>query len=244
MKLFFLGIVQGLTEFFPVSSSGHLYILKRFFGLANNLLPFFILLHLATLLAIIIFFRRQIKEVFREKNILIHILIITLISAAIGLVVKKYISHFFDYKYVISFSILINALILLKAKNNSLNRQQKDINLKDSFTLGILQGIAVFPGISRSGITISGLLKRGFQAKEAFNLSFLMAIPLILGAFAVEAKEISSLNISLNTLSFSFAAAFFTGIFALSMIKKALIKVKFHNFGYYCLIIFLLTLFL
>jgi undecaprenyl-diphosphatase len=244
MKFLFFGIVQGLTEFLPISSSGHLYILKRLFGLNENLLSFFVILHLATLLAIIIFFYKQIKQTLTKKELLFHILIITCVSGILGLLGKIFLTRFFDSKYLISFALLINGIILLSIRNTTGKKTHQDIKLKDSFILGLLQGIAIIPGISRSGITITGLLKRGFQPKEAFSLSFLMAIPIITAAFLVEIKEILSINVNISSLILSFIAAFLSGILALHIIKKALIKVKFKNFGYYCLLIFLLTLFI
>lgn len=243
MEFLLFGIIQGVTEFLPISSSGHLYLLKKIFGINENLLSFFIILHLATLLAIAIFFHKQIKELLFSK-ILPQILIITAITAGIGLTIKQFLSPFFEYKYFIPSCILINAVILLSTKRFSAKKSSQDIQLKDSLILGILQGLAVLPGISRSGITISGLLKRGFKAKDSFTLSFLMAIPIISGTTLLELKEISCLNISRANIYLSFTAAVISGIFALQIIKKMLIKAKFQNFGYYCLILFLISLFI
>ncbi|MBU1121132.1 MAG: undecaprenyl-diphosphate phosphatase [Candidatus Omnitrophota bacterium] len=244
MQFLFFGIIQGLTEFLPISSSGHLYLFQKILGINGNLLPFFVILHLATLLAIILFFHNQLKELFCNKKILLHIGIITLISASLGLIIKHFFTGFFVFKYLIAFCFFINGIILLSAKNRSCKRTLQALSFKDSIILGILQGLAIFPGISRSGITIIGLLKRGFDAKEAFSFSFIMAIPIILGAFLVEGKEILSVNIGTTNIIISFIVAVLSGLFALKIIKKALIKVKFHNFGYYCLLTFFITLFL
>lgn len=243
MKFLLFGIIQGVTEFLPISSSGHLYLLKKIFGVSENLLSFFIILHLATLLAIAIFFQKQIKKLLFSK-ILPHILIITAITAGLGLMIKRFLSPFFEYKYFIPSCILINAVILLSIKKFSAKKNSQDIRLKDSLILGILQGLAVLPGISRSGITISGLLKRGFKAKDSFTLSFLMAIPIISGVTLLELKEICSLNIGKSNIFLSFSAALIFGIFTLQIIKKMLIKAKFQNFGYYCLILFIASLFI
>lgn len=244
MKFLLFGIIQGVTEFLPISSSGHLYLLKKIFGLSENLLSFFIILHLATLLAIAIFFQKQIKELLFSKKLLPHILIITAITAGLGLMIKRFLSPFFEYKYFLSSCILINAVILLNTKKFSAEKSSQDIRLKDSLILGILQGLAVLPGISRSGITISGLLKRGFKAKDSFTLSFLMAIPIISGVTLLELKKICSLNIGKSNIFLSFSAALIFGIFTLQIIKKMLIKAKFQNFGYYCLILFIASLFI
>lgn len=244
MKFLFFGIIQGLTEFLPISSSGHLYLLKRVTGLNQNLLPFFVLLHLATLLAIFIFFRRQIQEAIFNKKILFHLFVITVISAILALTVKYFLANFFDHKYLVSLCFLINGGILFKMKNTNQKRNYQDIKWRDSFILGVLQGISVFPGISRSGITIAAGLKRGFDKNETFNLSFLMAIPIILAAFLAEVKEALSINIPFFYIILSFFSAFLFGLLALRIIKKIFLKSGFKKFSYYCFMVFLASLIL
>lgn len=244
MKVVLFGIIQGITEFLPISSSGHLYIFKRLTGIQENLLSFFIFLHLATLIAILVFFRRQIKGVITQKRILLHLGVITVISGALGLTANRFLTDFFDYKYVISSCLLVNGLILLSVKNTSPRRDLTTLTIKDSFILGLLQGAAVMPGISRSGITISGLLKRGFSAAEAFTLSFLMAVPVIIGAFLLDVGELIAADIPCLPMTGGFMAAFLCGLLALKILKTSLVKIKFRNFGYYCLIASFLTLFL
>ncbi|MBU0878593.1 MAG: undecaprenyl-diphosphate phosphatase, partial [Candidatus Omnitrophica bacterium] len=136
----------------------------------------------------------------------------------------------------------INAVILLSARRVRQKRDSQNITLKDSLILGILQGVSIFPGISRSGITITGLLRRGLDARQAFNLSFLMAIPVILLAFFAEFKELSSCSLKPSYLISGFICAFFCGMLALKILKKILISGKFHNFGYYGLIVFIISL--
>ena len=242
MKFIFFGIIQGLTEFLPISSSGHLYLLQKFLAIRGNCLPFFVFLHLATLLAIIVFFFKKIKLLFKTK-LLLNILLITLISGIMGLGIKFYLKEFLGNKFLLTFCFLTNAGILLSIRFNSREREIASINFKDSLFLGILQGFSPLPGISRSGITITGLLKRGFKNVEAFSLSFLMAIPLILGAFIVELKELKEANFSLQSMSLGFVTAFIFGLLALKIVKKALISGKFKNFAYYSLVIAVVTLF-
>ena len=241
MKFIFFGIIQGLTEFLPISSSGHLYLLQRLLAIRGDCLPFFVFLHLATLLAIIVFFFKKIKLLFKTK-LLLNVLLITLISGIMGLGIKFYLKELLGNKFLLTFCFLANAGILLSIRLNSRERDIASINFKDSLFLGILQGISPLPGISRSGITIVGLLKRGFKNIEAFTLSFLMAIPLILGAFIVELKELREANFSLQSMSLGFIAAFVFGLLALKIVKKALISEKFKNFAYYSLVIAVVTL--
>ena len=241
MKIIFFGIIQGLTEFLPISSSGHLYVLQKLLATEKVCLPFFVFLHLATLLAIIVFFFKKIKILFKPK-LLFSIFLITLISGVMGLGIKVYLSGLLGNKFLLTFCFLINAGILLSIRSNPKGRDISSMNLKDSFFLGFLQGISPFPGISRSGITIVGLSRRGFKNTEAFVLSFLMAIPLILSAFIVEFKELKEANIPLQSMSLGFIAAFIFGLLALKILKKVLISEKFKNFAYYSLLMALVIL--
>lgn len=242
MKALLFGLMQGLTEFLPISSSGHLSILNRLMHLDKNIFPFIVLLHVATLLAIVIFFWKDIVAILFQKKMILHIFIITIITGIIGLGIERILKESMENRYVVSLCLLLNALILLGLKNLKTSRTRNNITIKDSITVGVAQAIAVFPGISRSGITISTLLRRGFERKEAFALSFLIAIPAIFGAFMIEFKEIVSMKFSILHISLGFFAALISGLIALFIVKKTLLNQKFKNFGYYCLIISILSL--
>ena len=242
MKFIFFGIIQGLTEFLPISSSGHLYLLQKLLAIKEDCLSFFVFLHLATLLAIIVFFFKKIKVLFKTK-LLFNVLLITLISGIMGLGIRFYLKDLLGNKFLLTFCFLVNAGILFSTRLNSGGRDIANIKFKDSLFLGVLQGFSPFPGISRSGITIVGLLKRGFKNIEAFTLSFLMAIPLILGAFIIKFKELREANLSLQSMSLGFITAFIFGLVALKIVKKVLVSEKFKNFAYYSLVIAVITLF-
>ena len=243
MKLIFLGIVQGITEFLPISSSGHLFFIQKILKIEGDYLSFFVFLHLATLLAIVVFFSKKIKLFFKAR-LLLNILLVTLISGIMGLGIRFYLKEFFGSTFMLTFCFLANAGILLSIRPFSGERDISSVNSKDALFLGLLQGFSPLPGISRSGITIVGLLRRGFKRSEAFILSFLMAIPLIIGAFFVEFKELGQSSFSLQSMGLGFVAAFVFGLLALSLVRKTLISKKFKNFAYYCLILALLTLIL
>ncbi|MCK4809665.1 MAG: undecaprenyl-diphosphate phosphatase [Candidatus Omnitrophica bacterium] len=233
------GLVQGLTEFLPISSSGHLYFLERLFqkpDINKDLLPFFVLLHMATLLSIGVFFFKEIKLLFTKK-LLLHIFIITAITGIFGIIIEFYLDNFFGNKYLLTVCFLINAAVLFNIKVNSGGRTWESMKLKDSFIIGILQGFSPFPGISRSGITIAGLLKKGFTKKDAFNLSFLMAIPVILGAVILKFREIAVNNLFTLNVLVGFVFAFVSGLLALKLLKKIIILEKMKFFAYYCLLI-------
>ena len=243
MKLIFLGIVQGITEFLPISSSGHLFFIQKILKIEGDYLSFFVFLHLATLLAIVVFFSKKIKLFFKAR-LLLNILLVTLISGIMGLGIRFYLKEFFGSTFMLTFCFLANAGILLSIRPFSGERDISSVNSKDALFLGLLQGFSPLPGISRSGITIVGLLRRGFKRSEAFILSFLMAIPLIIGAFFVEFKELGQSSFSSQSIGLGFVAAFVFGLLALSLVRKTLISKKFKNFAYYCLILALLTLIL
>jgi len=243
VKLIFLGIVQGITEFLPISSSGHLFFIQKILKIEGDYLSFFVFLHLATLLAIVVFFSKKIKLFFKAR-LLLNILLITLISGIMGLGIRFYLKELLGTTFMLTFCFLANAGILLSIRPFSGERDISSINSKDALFLGLLQGFSPLPGISRSGITIVGLLRRGFKRSEAFILSFLMAIPLIIGAFFVEFKELGQSSFSSQSMGLGFVAAFVFGLLALSLVRKTLISKKFKNFAYYCLILALLTLIL
>jgi undecaprenyl-diphosphatase len=197
---------------------------------------------MATLIAIVIFLFGSLR-ILLNKKLFLHISIITLITAVFALTIKFYLEKYFDNKMLIAFCFITNAAILFSIRNKDKDRTWRSIGLKDSLILGILQGIAPLPGISRSGITIVGLLFLGFDKKEAFRLSFLMAIPVILGAFVFEYNQLVDSGISYGNMLIGFLFCFISGLFALMIVKRILLVGWFRNFAYYCLTIGLLTLF-
>lgn len=239
MKLILFGVIQGITEFLPISSSGHLLFMQKLLKIEGDYLPFFVFLHLATLLAIVVFFFKKIK-LFSKIKLLLNILLMTLISGIMGLGIRFYLKDLLGSTFMLSFCLFVNAGILLSIRSFAGERSINDMNFKDVLFLGFLQGFSPFPGISRSGITIVGLLRKGFKRSEAFILSFLMAIPLIIGAFFVEFRGLNKSSFSLENMGLGFVAAFVFGLLALGVVRKTLISHKFKNFAYYCLILALL----
>ena len=242
-----LGIVQGLTEFFPVSSSGHLFLLQRWLGRLDSgqdhLISFFIFLHVATLGAVLFYLRKNLHLLFTRKFSL-YLIIATLLTGCVGLLVRYYLSHLFLNKYFLAACFFSNAFILLSIGKISGRRDWKNLNTVDAVVLGLLQGVAFLPGVSRSGITITGFLRRGFKKEEAFVLSFLMAIPAIIGAFMLEYGQLAAANHPWQVLLTGFMAAFLSGIAALAILEKIVVAEKFKNFSYYCLLLAIVTLFL
>ncbi|UCC95588.1 MAG: undecaprenyl-diphosphate phosphatase [Candidatus Omnitrophota bacterium] len=243
MKFFLFGIVQGLTEFLPISSSGHLYLSQRLLALEANLLPFFVFLHLATLVAIVLYLWKQIWVSFLNKKVLVRILIITAVTAAGATGIDHFLKGFFGNKFFVPLCLLVNGLILLTTKNIIGGRQHQDITLKESLLLGVLQALAFLPGISRSGITIAGLLRMKFRAKEAFHFSFLIAIPVIVGVFCAKFSDLAQMDVSRSQMIVGFFAALISGLIALKILRVVLTKARFSSFGYYCVILAVISLF-
>lgn len=242
IKYIFLGVVQGLTEFLPVSSSGHLIVIQKLLGVKGNEVGVSLILHLGTSLALLIFFFKDILRVIRDTKMLALIIAVTLITGAIGLSGKDFFEGLFSSVRAVAFAWIVTGGVLLLTMR-FMDAKRKDIKLKDAVILGIMQGIAIIPGISRSGITISTLLFRKIDRDLCFKFSFLVSLPVILGAALLEIKKINSaLMLGLKDCAAGFVSSFFAGLIALWILKLVLHKARFYYFGYYCIIIAILTL--
>lgn len=257
MKFIFLALLQGITEFLPVSSSGHLVFYKKAFGLNEPLLIFDIILHIATALSVIVFLRKDLKLIFLESFFAINRLCrgdkfsdvwekqnnfrtAVLVLAAfvptvlVGLLLNQFADKLFDSLKVISITFFITGLILFSTK--ILKPIQKNrVNILDAFLIGIVQAIAIIPGISRSGTTISCGIFRGIEKNISARFSFILAVPTVLAAGIYKLKDgFGQLNISTVTLLVSFAVAFLSGYVSLVILSKMIARAKFHYFAYYC----------
>ncbi len=246
-----LGIVQGLTEFLPVSSSGHLVI-------AEHLLPgwhqpgivFEILLHLATLLAVIIFFRNDLaalikslytsgEQAAKHRRVILMLLIATIPTGIIGLTGKKFFVTLFDRLDVVGGMLLITALILWLAERQAPEKlTKKSTTILDAITIGITQGLAILPGISRSGSTIGAAMLLGVEPRTAARFSFLLSIPAICGAALLNLKEISTIPSDQVIACLCGAlAALFSGLMALKLLLMIIEERRLKIFALYCLIV-------
>ncbi|MFZ7119763.1 MAG: undecaprenyl-diphosphate phosphatase [Eubacteriaceae bacterium] len=255
-----LGIVQGLTEFLPISSSGHLVIFQYFFNVTEGNLAYDVLLHLGTLIAIIIAFWKSIlnmvieffsmcKDFFTSGSFKIHkskyrkyILSIILASIPVGIIGILFADIFetlFSNIQVVSFTLIITGIILMLGekigKKNTKSIEQ--LSIKETFIIGFFQAFAIVPGISRSGSTIVGGLMSGLEKQEATEFSFLVSLPAVLGAVLLKSKdimELESLGISPITLFSGFFASIIFGILAIKLLVELVKKGKLHYFSYYC----------
>jgi undecaprenyl-diphosphatase len=254
----FLGIVQGLTEFIPVSSSGHLVFFQSLFGLKESQVFFDVMLHVGTLLAVVVYLRKDIwkmvqgtREMIRNKEInpsarlFLWIILATIPTGLMGVFLKGWFESLFSMPKVVGIMLLITgAFLWLTRMAKKEGRSVESMTWIDSILIGIAQGIAIIPGISRSGATISAGLFRGLDRELSGKFSFLLSIPAILGATVLHLREIGTQEeIGLSLLGM--AVAFIVGLVSLMLLMKIIRQGKISSFSYYCwamgLIMILLT---
>ncbi|PIU03971.1 undecaprenyl-diphosphatase UppP [Candidatus Shapirobacteria bacterium CG08_land_8_20_14_0_20_39_18] len=233
-----LAVVQGLTEFLPISSSGHLAIFQKLLGFNQPVVFFDILLHLGSLMAILIFFRKKLIK-FLDKKYFLLLVIGTIPAVIFSLLFDKKIESSFTSIKLIGLLFIVNAFLLLSTK--FIKKQVKNlgqITWKNAAIVGIFQAIAVLPSISRSGATITSALWQGFSPTDAFEFSFFLAIPAIIGAFVFKIKDISlysSQDLVFGTIGL--LVSLLVSYFALGLLQKILKSANFFWFGIYCLIL-------
>lgn len=239
-----LAVIQGLTEFLPLSSSGHLVVLQKFFHLSEPPVLFDILVHVGTLGAVIIYFR---KELLRVPRRTIWLIIIGTIPAAIvGLFLQSYLKSIFNNLQLVGVSLLITAGFLFSTKKlKPSKRQFNRLNWKDALFVGTFQALAILPGISRSGSTIVSGLWRKLDRETAFRFSFYLAIPAISGALILQTPDlIYSPCVYLGQGILGMFIAGIVGYGALKILENFLLQAKLWLFGLYCLFLGLLLLLL
>lgn len=253
---FFLAILQGITEFLPVSSSGHLVLLDEILPLDSGML-FDLVLHLATLMSVVVFYWKDIKSIFlgcihefgkveERPNLKFvgFLLVATVITGVIGIALKDYVEHQLRNVMIVGALLIVNSLILLASRKQGLFKlSEGKLNLKTALLIGLAQGVAVLPGISRSGSTITTALLVGIESKECAKISFLLSIPAILGAFIFKIPEMKNLQIvNLGVVLAAAVVASIVGYFCLKLLNNMLKKANFYLFAPYCFVVGLLAL--
>lgn len=238
-----LGGVQGITEFIPVSSSGHLILAEKFLGLDNSF-TLGVLLNVGTLLALLVFFRNRIKnafhEVIRQKNYKFGLILLFSIvpTVSVGFLFSKFFENIADNLWVIVATLMIVGLLMVKfGKPKEIYvKDETAIRGHDAVAIGLAQVLALIPGVSRSGVTMLASVNRGFSVKAAANFSFLMAAPTILGAilhslFFRDGVAFISNNGAVFWLGN--LASFLLGVLAVKMMLGLLNKHGLSVFGWY-----------
>lgn len=226
-----LSIVQGITEFLPISSDGHLNLFQHLFRLTPSL-SFDVFLHAATFLSVIFFFRSQLKYFFSNLK---YIIVGSIPAVIVGFFLKDQIESLFSNPKILPLFFLITAIFVFSTK--FIKKQNKDLTYFSAFIIGIFQSIAILPGVSRSGLTIFSALLLGLSPINAFNFSFSLFIPVSIGAILLSIKDIVSQSIINSNNLIAFIIAFFTGIIALTFLKKIITGQKFWIFGIYTFIL-------
>ncbi len=258
---FILGLVQGLTEFLPVSSSAHLVFFQFLFGFSDPLVFFDVILHLGTLVALLIYFagdlahlvrdsvygiffllrRKSLKEIFEiapHTRWALGIIIASIPTALMGFLLKDWFESLFGSLRGVSYQLFVNAAILWSTRYYPKgDKTIQTARLLDFFIIGIFQGVSIIPGISRSGATIATALLLGLERQTAFRFSFLLAIPAILGAGILECKHgFQSWHWGWPVLGIGFFASLIAGYFSLYILSKMIRKGQLYTFAFYTLL--------
>ncbi|MDY0151599.1 MAG: undecaprenyl-diphosphate phosphatase [Candidatus Cloacimonas sp.] len=248
-----LGILQGLTEFIPVSSSGHLVLTQHFFDLgeSQNIL-FELFLHLGTLFAVFVFFHKTLwdlvvsvfswgntvkRETHREnRNLILYLIIATIATGVVYGLFGKLFKNVYDMPIVVAFLLLVTGcLVFVSDYFKERGIPASNMGFMRSIIIGLAQGIAILPGISRSGATISASLATGVKRKDAARFSFLLSIPAILGANASEIKAFAHLDKS-QIISYlgGMVSSFIVGLLVIAFLIRLIEMGRLKYFAYYC----------
>jgi undecaprenyl-diphosphatase len=245
-----LGLIQGLTEFLPVSSSGHLELMKVILGdtsLPEESLTFTVVLHFATALSTMVIFRKEIAQIFKglfqfswneETQFSLKIIASMVPAGIIGFMFEEKLEPFFGGQILlVGFMLIITALLLLFA--DKATNTNKKVSFGSAFIIGVSQAIAMLPGISRSGATISTAVLLGIDRTKAARFSFLMVVPLIFGKVAKDilGGELSLESSQIGIMSAGFMAAFISGMFACTWMISLVKKSKLSYFAIYCAVV-------
>lgn len=267
-----LGIVQGVAEFLPISSSGHLLILQNIFNLdysEGEHLFFSVLLHLGTLIATILYYKKDIREIIHDAGDfvlkrgtegrnesgrvkpslrLLLLIIVGTVPLIIVLPFYSMVERLCSYTGFIAFALIVTGtLLFVSDKLQQGKKTERTATLLDAFVIGLAQAVAVIPGLSRSGTTITVAMCRGFKRKTAVKFSFLLSVPAVAGSFLVTLiKAIGSgivwANIPAYLLGMVIAGV--VGFFAIGVVRLLVNKAKFGKFSYYCWAVGFVTLIL
>ncbi len=234
------GIVQGVTEFLPISSSGHLVILHKIIGLKEPQLAFDIFLHIGTLVSIfIIFWKDIIRIITVERKVCLYILLGTAATVTLVLLFGDLIESAFDNVNAVGMMLIVTGIWLFFG--GFFRFGGEGLSGAKSILIGLAQGVAAMPGISRSGVTISTALFLGVDFKKAARFSFLLSIPAIIGAFFLKARDVEAMGFSFIYVV-GMIVACIVGVLSLKLLLRILNKGKLHLFGAYCIVMGIITL--
>lgn len=252
LEAIILGLVQGITEFIPVSSSGHLVLTSKLLGISNHGITFEIFLHVATLLAVIIVMRIEVLMLIKKplSKLMGIIAVATMATAVLYLIFDKILIGMFETGKFIGFALMFTALVLFLSEKAAGNKTKthgiENTGFFDSVIIGIAQGIALIPGVSRSGTTISAAIARNLDRKSALKFSFLLSIPAITGAFFADLygiiKNANGFEIEILPYMAGFIAAFISGYLSIKFLISVVTKRGLKPFTIYVTVLAFLVL--
>jgi undecaprenyl-diphosphatase len=247
-----LGVIQGITEFLPISSDGHLVIAQGYLpGFDHNPLTFDVMLHLGTLVAVLAYFRSEVWALlcslfgYESENSMIParrwlglIVVATVPTIVIGLTLQTTAEALFSSPGFAAGALIVNgSLLLMTSLAPQSSRGAKDLKVRDALLIGVMQGFAVLPGISRSSNTIATAMFLGVRGDIAAQFSFLLSIPAVAGAVAFKLRDFyGTSGTELVPFGVGAAAALASGLWAIAFLLRMIVKGRLQYFGYYCLV--------
>ncbi len=260
LQTLILALVQGFTEFLPVSSSGHLVLTEQLLGIHNNDIMMEVFMHFGTFLSVLIIFRKDILQILKgffsglaglarrsgEKSanadfrMSLYIIASMIPAGVAGVLFKDFFESLFKNPAAVSASLIVTGLILYFTR--FVRKSDKRLSLANTFIIGLAQALAIVPGISRSGTTISTALFQGIDKEQAARFSFIMALPVVLGATLLEALDADWSTLHILPVILGTVVAFLAGYAAIKWLLGILVRGRFHVFAYYCVAIGLISL--
>jgi len=246
-----LGLLQGLTEFLPVSSSGHLVIVQHLLGVGGDMFFFDVVVHGATLLAVVVYFRRELKVLLRSllglpgeapvelpcataKSLWLSLVVGTVPAVLVGLTLKSEIESLFASRQAAPAFLLLTGVFLLVTRSR--RDSERGVSAGTAFLIGLAQGLAILPGISRSGWTIGAAILIGVNRRKSVQFSFLLSIPAVAGALLYELVQAGSVEgQAVSAVLAGAAIAFLSGLLAIRILFGFSSRGRLELFGLYCL---------
>ncbi|MCX7748690.1 MAG: undecaprenyl-diphosphate phosphatase [Clostridia bacterium] len=240
IQAFILGIVQGLTEFLPISSSGHLTLFQKMFGLQGDVFSFDVAVHMATLMAVFFVFWKDILDILKKPFGKFSLLIIVgaIPTIAIGLLFKDFFEGLYESGVSLGIEFIFTGMVLWYAESaKGKGKGLEKTTYADAALIGVAQGVAILPAVSRSGLTIAAALFKGLDREFAAKFSFLVSIPPILGATMLDIlkliKGTEKMEIGYSPMIIGMVAAAVSGYLAVKFMIKIISKGKLRGFSYY-----------
>lgn len=263
LDAFFYGIIQGVTEFLPVSSSGHLALLPKYLGIADPGVPFDLSMHVGTALAVLVYFFKDIKSIFVSalakdqlidngagRNWVLNSAISTVVTFVLAFAIKDLASSYGRSAFMISLNLVIFGILMWYFDHNGTHEESQKmsekVDVKRSFLIGFFQGLAVFPGVSRSGSTLTVSRMLGLSRLEATRYSFLLSLPVIFAGFVYKLPEVIGPEASFDMLSLSvgLVGSFFVGLATIHYFLKFIASTGLWVFSVYRFILAAVTIIL